>query len=250
MDNPARHIELEASFNFRDLGGYATTDGRQTRWGCLYRSDSLQWLTPADAGLLLRLGLKTILDLRSTLELTTEGRSLHLDAAEYRHHPMFEYDALPFPLYKQGDPQPVTADFYLTLATSCGPAIAAAIGVIADGEHPLVFHCAQGKDRTGILAAILLAALGVPNETIVADYALSERAIDPTFAWATANSKELEQKLASLPGWMLQSAPEFMAQFLDGLLSRFETIEQYLAEIGVDQTTLERLRDRILEVRG
>jgi protein-tyrosine phosphatase len=249
VNNLNRHVELEASFNFRDLGGYETADGQRIRWGSLYRSDSLQWLTPGDAEVLLDLRLKTVVDLRSTFELTHEGRSAHLDATDFRHTPMFEYDALPFPPYQPGDPQPVTADFYLTLATECGAAISAAIVLIAEREHPLVFHCAQGKDRTGILAAILLAALGVPNEAIVADYALSEQAIDPTFTWARANSKELEAKLASLPNWMLQSDPEFMAGFLGGLFNKFGSIENYLEEIGVSDTDVMLLRQRLLEPR-
>jgi protein-tyrosine phosphatase len=247
VEDRARHVELEASFNFRDLGGYATADGNRVRWASLYRSDSLQWLTANDAEVVVSLGLKTILDLRSSFELMNDGKSTHLDATEFRHTPMFEFDALPFKLYQPGDPQPETAEFYLNLATSCGPAIANAISIIAEDKHPLVFHCAQGKDRTGILAALVLGALGVPNDTIIADYALSERAVDPTFVWADANSSKLAARLATIPSWMLRSSPEFMADFLDGLATRLGSLEAYLASIGIGGAVLAKLRDRLLE---
>jgi protein-tyrosine phosphatase len=199
-----RHVTFEACFNFRDLGGYETVDGRRVRWGSVFRSDSLHRLPAADLEVALALGLHTVIDLRSTAELE-RGRFAHTHDLSFHHLPFFEADSLPFKPLESHDPEPPLGSDYIAMATSARGAIAAAFHVLAECDYAVVVHCAAGKGRTGILAALVLASLGVPDESIAADYHLSERASAPTLAWAELNAPEVAAEPTNLPPWALAS---------------------------------------------
>jgi protein-tyrosine phosphatase len=242
-----RHVSLETCFNFRDLGGYETDDGRRVRWGSVYRSDSLHRLTGSDLEAALALGLRTVIDLRSTAELDKDGRFAHADDVAFHHLPLFEEDALPFkPFEHPDDPEPPPGVDYVAIATSGRSSIAAAIQVIALGEHAVVFHCAAGKDRTGIVAALVLSSLRVPNESIVADYHLSEQAFPPALAWAEENDSEMVAGMAMMPEWAFRAPKPVMQAFLDMLRERHGSIDGFLADAGVDDAALDALRARLL----
>lgn len=165
-----RRVALQGAHNFRDLGGYPTTDGRHTRWRRLFRSDALTYLTGADVALVEQLGLNTILDLRSANELEFAGRgALATGGIAYTnlsiHRP--QPAGAPTPAMLPTD----LGSYYLSWLEDGAPALVAALELVLDPErHPLVFHCAAGKDRTGVVAAIALELLGVERETVVADY--------------------------------------------------------------------------------
>jgi protein-tyrosine phosphatase len=243
-----RHVPFEACFNFRDVGGYETADGHRVRWGAIYRSDSLQFLTAGDQEALGKLGVRTIVDLRSSAELArAASRVVDLEDVAVHHVPLFEEHSLPFRRAELTSPEPPPGETYLAIAAEGGDAFAAAVRSVALGEHAVVFHCAAGRDRTGMLAAIVLSALGVPDETIVADYVLSDRAHEPAVAWAETNAPELAAEFASLPDWLLHASPVVMQAFLDGLRTRHGSIEGYLAAIGVGENVVGTLRRRLLE---
>jgi len=246
-----RHVPFEACFNFRDVGGYETTDGRRVRWGAIYRSDSLQFLTEDDQGALGRLGVRTIVDLRSSAELArAASRIADLTDVAVHHVPLFEEHSLPFKRAELTGPEPPPGETYLAIAAAGGDALAEAVRAIALGEHAVVFHCAAGRDRTGMLAAIVLSVLGVPDETIVTDYVLSDLAHGPAVAWAEVHAPELAAEFASLPDWLLYASPVVMQAFLDGLRTQHGSVEDYLAAIGVGQDVLGTLRRRLLEETG
>jgi protein tyrosine/serine phosphatase len=245
MVNIDRHVAFEACFNFRDLGGYATVDGRRVRWGSVFRSDSLHRLTDADLEMASGLGLQTVIDLRSTAELE-RGRFARADAMAFHHLPFFEADSLPFKPLERHDPEPAPGVDYLTMAKNARGAIAGALQVIAECEYAVVFHCAAGKDRTGIVAALLLSSVGVPDESIVADYHLSERALEPTLAWAEANAPEIADEMATLPPWALRAPMPVIQAFLDILRERHGSIDAYLNDAGVEPDVLDALRARLL----
>lgn len=247
MVNGDRHVGLETCFNFRDVGGYATVDGRRVRWGSVYRSDSLHRLTDADLEAARALGLRTVIDLRSTAELDKHGRFAHADNVAFHHLPLFEADALPFkPFERPDDPEPPPGVDYVAIATSGRSSIAAAIQVIALGDHAVVFHCAAGKDRTGIVAALVLSSLGVPDEQIVADYHLSERAFRRAVAWAEQNDPEMVEEMTRVPEWALRAPKPVMQAFLEMLCERHGSIDGYLTDAGVEDHTLDALRARLL----
>lgn len=241
-----RHVGLETCFNFRDLGGYETVDGQQVRWQAVYRSDSLHRLRGADLESAKELGLRTVIDLRATAELDRHGRFAHAEAVAFHHLPMIEEGSVHFKPLQPDDPEPVPGVGYVGMATTGRASIAAAFQVIAHGEHAVVFHCAAGKDRTGIVAALLLSSLGVPDELIGADYHLSERAIRPALAWAEENEPAMVAEIGQLPEWAFLAREPTVLAFLDMLRERHGSIEAYLVDAGVEIPTLDTLRARLL----
>ena len=170
---PERRIGLSGPVNFRDLGGYDTVDGRQVRWRRLFRSDSLDPVTASDARVLTgELGLLAVVDLRTNREVEREGRGGLADVALHYHHvPLIED-------ITDGDRRLDRSlhELYVHMLADRADRISDALAAIASevADHPTVFHCTAGKDRTGIVAALVLALLGVSDEDIVADYVLTQ----------------------------------------------------------------------------
>ena len=246
MSDRDRHIGLERCFNFRDLGGYETVDGRQVRWQAVYRSDSLHRLSGTDLECAQELGLRTVIDLRATGELDRHGRFAHAHDVSFHHLPIIEEGSVHFTPLQPDDPEPLPGVGYLDMATTGRASIAAALQVIGGGEHPVVFHCAAGKDRTGIVAALLLSSLNVPDALIAADYHLSERAIRPALAWAEENDPGMVAEIGRLPEWAFLAREPTVTAFLDMLRERHGSIEAYLVDAGVEIATLDALRTRLL----
>src|SRR5216117_3048521 len=151
MLDPAmqRVVDLEGCLNFRDLGGYPTGDGRAVRWRQVYRSDALHHLTPADVARVRdELRIAAVLDLRSTAELRGEGRGpLAREPLAFHHLPLFDgREARP-----ESWPAIATlADRYFLLAETAQAPIARLLAILAEAGGPVVYHCAAGKDRTGV----------------------------------------------------------------------------------------------------
>lgn len=241
-----RHVTFEAGFNCRDLGGYETEDGRRVRWGVAYRSGTLHRLTTKDLEIANRIGFKTVIDLRSRAELERSGRCVGLDAT-FHHAPLFEEESLPFKWAEPDDPEPPPGEDYVAIAENGATALAAALRVIAEGEHPVVFHCAAGKDRTGILASLLLATLGVSDESIVGDYELTNRSLAPHLAWARINDPGEAAEIAARPPWLRTTSGPVIEAFLERVRSKDGSIENYLARLGIGRDTQRVLRSRLLE---
>ncbi|MDT9683526.1 tyrosine-protein phosphatase [Streptomyces sp. TRM76323] len=240
-----RHVAFQRLHNFRDLGGYAAEDGSTVRWGRLYRSDSLGKLGGDDWERFLALGVRTVVDLRHPWEVEWRGR--------VPEHPSFAYHNLsiehrPYDqaaLAPDVEAGPYLAERYLEVAEDGVEELRRALELIAaDGSGPLVFHCASGKDRTGLLAALVLGLIGVDDDTVVADFALTELATERLVAdW-----------LASDPGRELtwphfgRAPGEVMRLFLDGLADRYGSTAGYAAErLGVDGALVGALRRSLLE---
>jgi len=238
VDDWDRHVPFVACFNFRDLGGYTTADGREVRRRSLFRSDSLHRMTDDDLAALAGLGIRAVIDLRTDGELAAHGRVAHHDERRFAHIPCAD------PIDDHLLPR---AELYLAFARARGPELAAAFRFVAHEEGPIVFHCMAGKDRTGILAALLLSMLGVPDTTIAADYALTERSVAPLLAWATTRDPELAAWLTeAAPTGRLTTPADAMLEFLAKLRADYGTVAEYLAEAGVESHTTDMLRTRYL----
>ena len=245
-----RVVPFSTVFNFRDLGGYRAADGRSVRWGRLYRSDGLWRLTDEDYTAFARLGLRTVLDLRRPDELDTDGRVAGSLGIEY--HNVNFYGEL-WPEHELGPEEMprYLADRYAEMAaygiTGANP-VGAALRLIADDDAaPLVFHCAAGKDRTGILAALTLHLIGVDDEQIAADYALSADAERRYHSWRNAVSAEEAVEAGHAPAWVLNPCPaEAMTMFLDELRGEYGSVPEYVRRAGVDDATVQRLRESLL----
>ena len=236
MEDRDRHIQFEACFNFRDLGGYPTVDGHEVSRRALYRSDSLHRLSANDLERLAALGIRAVIDLRTSAELADTGRVAdHLERV-FKHIPC--EDPLDDYLLSR-------AELYFAFAQARGPQLADAFHFVASEHGPIVFHCMAGKDRTGILAALLLATLGVPDTTIAADYALTERRLAPLLAWATEHDVELAAWLTQVaPTGMLDTPAEAMLEFLSKLRAEYGTLDDYISSAGVEANTTEIIRAR------
>ncbi|MDQ1512133.1 MAG: protein-tyrosine phosphatase, partial [Actinomycetota bacterium] len=131
-------MPFEACFNFRDIGGYETADGRRVRWGSVFRSDTLHRLTTADLERARELGVRTVIDLRSVAELAATGRFGRDDVA-FHHLPLEE--KIPSEPPDPETPEPPPGEIYVEMATTGRRAVANTLRVIAEGEHAVVFHC-------------------------------------------------------------------------------------------------------------
>jgi protein-tyrosine phosphatase len=246
--DPARLVTLEAVHNFRDLGGYATADGRTTLWRTLYRADGLYRLTPADVAALEPLGLRTVIDLRSAPELDERGR-FPVDAhpVVYHHLPIVDktWAHSDAPEYERDEDFLIWA--YQDMLTVGAPNFAKAFEVLAEpGALPAVFHCAAGKDRTGLLAALLLGSLGVSHDDIVADYALTVEGMARFREWAAREWPEWTERMASIPPAFTAALPEAMSHIIDELCAEHGTIRNYVHSIGVGDDTLATLESVLL----
>lgn len=181
-------IELQGAYNVRDLGGLRTKDGRVTRAGVVYRGDSLDNITPGDDKVLFdKLGIGTIIDLRTKAE--TELVNVHFPVARYRYSVLIEgrLGHEPFP---SDDPVEL-AKVYLSNLDNGRPAVKATMEIIArnlQAGAATLFHCAAGRDRTGIIAALLLGLVGATDGQIAQDYVQSNR-----------NVRRVTRKLAENP---------------------------------------------------
>jgi protein-tyrosine phosphatase len=111
---------------------------------------------------------------------------------------------------------------------------------------PAVFHCAAGKDRTGVLAAFILSILGVPDEVICADYGITERGMKRLIEWAKVKQPELADAYANMPARFAASDPRAMAVILESLKKKYGSTQNYLREIGVSEATFTSLRKSLL----
>ena len=240
-------IGFEACFNFRDVGGHETHDGRRLKLGAVYRSDSLHRLTPADLETAARLGVRTVIDMRSSGDVQRHGRYAGADDIAYHHLPWYEDDTRPFELSKPGDPAPDVARTYVDMTAACKDAVAAAFQALADEEHAIVVHCVAGKDRTGIVAALLLSILGVPDASIVHDYQLTDGAAARMRAWAEVHSPEVVSEIETTPDWVLRAPATTMEAFLRLVRDDYGSVEALLTHLGIHEITTSRLRRRLLE---
>ena len=249
-NHPRRLIGLEAVHNFRDLGGYPTAGGRTTKWRTLFRSDGLYRLRGADdMSRVMQLGLKSVIDLRTEREQREQGIFPIDDIEVTFHHlsivdvtwsdtetPEFD-DEVEFLVWGYRD--------MLEIGSS---RFADAMHVLAQTDSlPAVFHCAAGKDRTGVLAALLLSSLGVDDAHICADYGLTQDAMQRTIAWSKVHRPELAERYATIPKAYLAADPRAMQIILTELAQQHGSVRNYVREIGVADATVEALGNLLLE---
>jgi protein tyrosine/serine phosphatase len=243
-----RLLEWEGCLNARDLGGYATEDGRETRWGTVVRSDSPAALTEAGRAALAGYGVRAIVDLRLPAELADDPNPF----AEPGDHGI-AYTNVSFidPAAAPPDAVSTLAQDYLQMLDRYRQGVAEAMTAIARApDGAVVIHCAAGKDRTGLISALLLGLVDVPAETIAADYAMTAELLRPREQeWLASLSPEERTERAAMVARYAPTA-EVMLEVLEQLTDRFGGVEPYLLEAGLDQDDLDRLRDRLVAPPG
>jgi protein tyrosine/serine phosphatase len=246
---PERTLSWDGCVNVRDLGGHPTEDGRTTRFGAVIRADSIRQLSDAGWAALLDHGVSRIVDLRfhSELELD-EPRDVDVEVV---HIPILP--ELDDPEWAEidpiGDAQPdalgSTRAVYLEFLERRRPQFGEALEAIALApEGAVVVHCFGGKDRTGLVVALLLRLVGVDLEAIGADYALSGHNLrDVTAAWIAKAEDDLERERRTRIG---KAPAEAMVQVLEELERRYGGVRGYLREAGLDAATLDAAAARLL----
>jgi protein tyrosine/serine phosphatase len=242
MATDARHLPWDACLNVRDLGGFATRDGRTTRWRALVRADNLCRLTWHGRTALVRYGVRTVIDLRSKKELVLEhdpfGRPELADVTRLNVPQLSDEFWARWNHRMTGHEGDV-----LTLET-CRQNIAEMFTAIANvREGGVLFHCHAGKERTGLAAAMLLALAGVEASVINADHVASDVYLEPLYvAWLAQVDDAAKRERGTAH---LRLDPQQMLLTLQALDDRFGGVERYLLDSGVRPRDLDRVRERL-----
>jgi protein-tyrosine phosphatase len=234
-----RHIELPGVLNLRDLGNYPAAGGRSVRWRALLRSDALHQLDPGGLAFLAGLDLRTVLDLRTLPETMAAPSRLDGIDARVTHVSILRGDLQSLPLELEA--------IYRYMVGECADAVAEAIKALCAADAlPGLVHCSAGKDRTGIVVALVLAVLGVPDEVIAADYALSSRYLDPDSTPAIGQLQASTGLGDSLTRPLLISPPALILDVLSWVRAASGSVDGYLLDHGLSQAELEQLRSGLL----
>lgn len=242
-ESHSRNLPFSNAYNFRDVGGYAGLDGRRVRWRRMFRADSLHRIHEEDAAAFAALGIRTVIDLRREHEVARFGRVAEHYGVDYRNLVLEHVD------WEEVDhPAEVVherwlADRYLNFAEDGRDGIAASLRLIADPvAAPVVVHCMAGKDRTGTVCALALSLLGVSDDDITADYALTTAAMRPLTEYLLRTSPETIQGNEH----MFDSPAEAMQLFLTDLRALHGSVEAYAEDIGITGDEIASLRAHLL----
>jgi protein-tyrosine phosphatase len=247
----SRQIVFETIFNFRDLGGFQAKGGQTVRRGRLFRSADLCKISGSDFNRLKNeIGINSVIDLRSKLELERQGQGVRSESGIRHYHVSFMSD--------EGDKTPNEqlfhkysnmGEFYLYLISQkgFGRRIVEALELIAIEQNlPLIFHCAVGKDRTGMLAALLLSSLGVADADIMDDYASSTPYME-----ILQNRFKTEPPPPGgpqeLPDYFWKATPQSMALFLSSIKKEFGSAKGFMEAHGAQKTLVANLEKALLE---
>jgi protein-tyrosine phosphatase len=242
-----RAISFKYVFNVRDLGGLPTIGGQTVRRGLVFRADGVNRLDGDDLELARTLGLRTVIDLRTLGEVEGRGTFPHDRLPVAWHHlPVLQgiwSEQLVAPSTGAVD---FLRDRYLEMLVEGGASIARAVELVAD-EPPILFHCAAGKDRTGVVAAVVLGLLGVAPDVIADDYHLSAAAMESFVDWLTLEFPQALDAMTSQPPEYLEAPAEAMLAFLEEVDRRHGSVEGLARDLGVSGDVVTRLRATLLD---
>lgn len=252
--NNTRILALDGVHNFRDFGGWTTREGRTVTMGQLFRSGHLSRATPDDLARIDALGLKALADLRQPGERSREPNTLPKNAPSV----IFEtahggYDEAPhLQFLREGHLTVASVQTYMVSAYQRIPMephhqqiFGDVFRQLLDGK-PLLIHCAAGKDRTGILAALILSAIGVDRQQVMEDYMLTNTAVDIDALLPSIAQRIAEQSGQSVEAWALRPMLGVEAEFLDAAFGVIGPLDHYFEHaLGITQTDREALRDKL-----
>lgn len=234
-------LPLDSVWNVRDLGGYPTSDGGVTAPHRFLRSATLHEITPEDQQALYDYGVRLVVDLRSLFELGEAPNPMrgYRDVA-YCNVPLddeIQAEGL------EGHFPDNMGEMYVRLLDHNQAAMARVLTLLSAAPGCALFHCTAGKDRTGVIAMLLLDAAGVEEDVIIADYAATEGYMQGMFAVQRAM---LDRMGVSYPESIFQSQPTFLRLALDHLRARYGTALAYFRAIGLEEQTVAHLLDKLV----
>lgn len=246
-----RWLAVEGSSNVRDLGGLPLAGGGATAFGVAYRSDTLQEHTETDVARWRERGVGLVLDLRTPTEARQEGRGPLVEGGGVRY---VNASLLPDSAFDgTADDEVVVHDrsreervrHYLGYLHGEGaPQMVRAVRELARSDSPAIFHCAAGKDRTGVLAAMVLDVAGAEREAVVADYALTTERIDGIMA-RLGRLPSYAADIAEVPRELHVAEPGTMRDLMAAIDSRYGGARAWLLDAGVPAAELDRLAARL-----
>jgi len=237
----SRHLDWDGCLNLRDLGGLPTEAGGLTSYGAFVRGDTLCGLTDSGHGALLGYGIRTVVDLRSMSEITAEPNPFAAlpDVVTYIHRPLNDPET-EARLSVTG----TAAERYRTMVDSAGPRIGAIFASFATAPAGgILFHCFAGRDRTGIVAALLLRLADVDHDTIVDDYEVTDSRLRARYdQWLTKLEGTPRERFLS----SLEERGHPVRRMLTHLEECYGTVAEYLERQGADRVDVDRVRARML----
>ena len=259
-----RHIALQGTPNFRDIGGYETTDGRFVKWGLVYRTGVLTYLTPSDLAYLRQLGVRLVVDFRTDQEnQEAPEKWVPNSGAVLLHLPIGAESGKSLSASMRqlaaGHPTPAQLQqrleqTYSSFVFQFAPKYARVFTEIEQDHLPIVYHCTAGKDRTGVMTALLLRTLGVPEPTVLADYALTNK-----YLMSANDHSVATQKLASLTNGMMKdftpaqrkvlmaADPAYLKATFRAIDQKYGSFANYRRQaLGVSDADVQKLRALLL----
>jgi len=244
-DSPARHLNLEGASNFRDLGGYRTSDGRMVRWRQIFRSNHLGHLTAADTDIVRAVGLRSAFDLRGREERTAAACGLE----EITVHPLPIEPTVVAALrarlaagsLSSNDAREIMRESYRSYVRHNTHSFRALFAHLLQDHAPLVIHCTAGKDRTGFACALVLHALGVPDDVIAEDYLLTNRLYQRDPASGTDLPEDVREAIGSVE-------TSYLAAAFEAIHADYGGLDLYLKDgLGLGESERANLKDRYLQ---
>lgn len=246
---PALHLDIEGCFNVRDAGGWPAADGGWMRTHVLYRADDPVRITDAGRTAIEALGLEAVVDLRQLNQV--ERSAGFAEPAITYHVPIVDQvidTENPPRLEQPGDIEALYQDMVQRGGAQLVRAVKAVAAHVCDG--PVLVHCAAGKDRTGILVALIQAAIGIPLESIVEEYALSDKPTRLRREEMVSNPLADDPPVARSPAVLWTAPAETMARFAGRAIETYGSLEAWPAAMGVPPDAIGRLRDGLVEPRA
>lgn len=245
-----RIIQLETTINMRDIGGYTGLNGRKTRWGKIIRSEELVRLSDNDVDYLTNIGVKHVYDFRDENKARKNPDRMPL-TADYLNLPVLK--SMPKNVYLDyNDPDGINQfmrKIYAFQVQERAQDFAVVLHALANDETPILYHCTNGKDRTGFMTALILLICGVPDETIISDYTLTNLTFDESFEiLGTIMAEEKEGIPKEAIRDFFGVCPSWLKIQLDYIHENYESIDDYLLK-NTDLTTedLYQIRNVMLE---
>lgn len=259
IEKQLRHLKFSGAKNFRDLGGYRAVDGSRVRWRVLYRSDALHKFTDTDLKRLSALSLSCVMDFRSDYEREQEPDRLPVDA-NIRQVPIPILDASTALVHESRDDlvqrlrgidsQKYMNETYVGFIAQFTPAFRQFFRELTfAGGSPVLFHCTAGKDRTGFAAALLLRLLGVPHETVMQDYLLTNDYFLGSYKWKLVLARLMKGRrfADAIRGFMLAD-PRYLSAAFETIDREYTSFERYVRDgLGLSQADVDRLKATYLE---
>ena len=242
---PDNHLDIPGNLNFRDAGGWVRTDGAQMRLGKVYRSDDPIRTTAEGRRRVQALGLSAVIDVRQNAQFH-RGPGF-LEPERTFHRPLVDK------VIDLDNPPPLSqpshiADMYDDMIARSTPQLGEVLDLMAEHVQtgPVLVHCVYGKDRTGIVLAMVQAAIGMPHDVIVADYFRSHEPTHRRYAWMKAEPLPDDPPIGRAPAYLFNAPAETMDVFLQRVVARHGSLDAWVRSFPIATTTIPRLQAALL----